>query len=108
MHGYVYIWKFEVETEKVAEFLSHYGPVGTWSRLFRRSAGYVETLLLQDRQASNSYVTIDRWESSEAHDKFIREHRADYERLDRLCESLTRTEQSLGSYWEVLPNASAA
>ena len=74
----------------------------------RRSEGYLETILLQDQQSPGRYLTVDRWATSEAHDEFLEKHRPEYERSDRLCESLTQAERSLGSYWEVAPSASAA
>ncbi|MHB1044680.1 MAG: antibiotic biosynthesis monooxygenase family protein [Thermoanaerobaculia bacterium] len=108
MHRYVYIWEFEVQAGKKAEFLRNYGPDGTWSRLFRRAEGYLETILLEDQRLPGRYLTVDRWASNEAHDAFLREHRADYEKVDRECEVLATAERSLGAYWEVLPNASEA
>ena len=108
MRRYVYIWEFEVQAENQAEFLRHYGPAGTWTQLFRRAEGYLETILLQDQQSPGRYLTVDRWATSEAHDEFLEKHRPEYERIDRLCESLTQAERSLGSYWEVAPSASAA
>jgi len=97
MRRHVYIWEFEVQAENQAEFLRHYGPVGTWAQLFRRASGYVETILLQDQKSSTRYLTVDRWASNEAHDAFLQTNRAEYERIDRLCESLTTAERSLGS-----------
>ncbi len=105
---YAYIWEFEVAAEQLADFFRHYGPSGTWAQLFRRSEGYLETILLQDQQSPGRYLTVDRWASSEAHDAFLQKHRLEYERMDALCESLIRAERSLGSYWEVPANASAA
>lgn len=108
MRRYVYIWEFDVPAEHRAEFLRHYGPTGTWAQLFRRASGHLETILLQDQHSSARYLTVDRWVSNEAHDTFLRAHRAEYERIDRLCESLTEAERSLGAYWEVAPDAAAA
>lgn len=105
---YVYIWEFEVQAEHQAEFLRHYGPAGIWAQLFRRAEGYLETILLQDQRSPGRYLTVDRWTSSEAHDAFLRKHRPEYERIDALCEPLTKAERSLGAYWEVPSAASAA
>jgi|GEM_PF-332379 quinol monooxygenase YgiN len=99
---YVYLWEFKVLPEREQEFLAAYGPSGAWSRLFRKAAGYVETLLLQDRAVPARFLTIDRWVSQRAHDAFLVEFRAEYEALDRTCESLTEYESSLGSYWELV------
>ncbi|MHB8800907.1 MAG: antibiotic biosynthesis monooxygenase family protein [Thermoanaerobaculia bacterium] len=78
------------------------------SRLFRRAEGYLETILLEDQRLPGRYLTVDRWASNEAHDAFLREHRADCEKVDREREALATAERSLGAYWEVLPTASEA
>ena len=98
---YVYIWAFKVAPEHEQAFLAAYGPAGDWSTLFRKSAGYLETLLLQDQAAPGRYVTVDRWSSERAHDAFVAEFGADYAALDRSLEPLTQEETSLGSYWEI-------
>lgn len=104
----VYIWEFEVPEENRHEFLRHYGPTGTWAQLFRGAAGYMETILLQDQNSTTRYLTVDRWASSEAHDAFLEENKDQYHSIDRLCESVTQAERSLGSYWEAEPSSSAA
>lgn len=108
MERYVYIWEFEVPQRTQAEFLRHYGPEGTWASLFRRGAGYCETILLHDQAKPTRFVTIDRWLSREHHNAFLREYRSEYDRVDRDCQALTQREQSLGSYWEVGPAEGAA
>lgn len=99
--GYVYIWQFEVRPQHRAEFLRYYGPDGAWARLFRRSDGYLETLLLCDRDAPDRFLTVDRWKSKAEHDAFKLLHQADYNALDQACESLTLRETSLGAYRSV-------
>jgi heme-degrading monooxygenase HmoA len=108
MHRYVYIWEFEVQADHQAEFLRHYGPDGTWDHLFRQASGFLETILLHDQERPGRYLTVDRWDSHEAQEAFLQTHRPEYDRIDRLCESLTTAERSLGAYWEVAPDASAA
>ena len=99
---YVYVWEFKVLPEREQEFLAAYGSSGAWSLLFRKAAGYVETLLLQDLAVPARFLTIDRWSSQSARDAFLVEFREEYEALDRACESLTQYESSLGSYWEFI------
>ena len=98
----MYVWEFKVLPEREQQFLAAYGPSGAWSLLFRKSAGYVETLLLQDQEIPGRFLTIDRWSSQSAHDAFLAQFRAEYEALDRACESLTQHESNLGSYWELI------
>jgi heme-degrading monooxygenase HmoA len=75
-----------------------YGPDGEWAALFRRSAGYVETLLLKDHAQANRYLTIDRWKSAEDYRRFRSRFGPEYDALDQRCERLTIQEQSLGAY----------
>jgi len=96
--GYATLWEFAVAPAKRAQFETHYGPDGTWARLFRRANGYLGSELLQDRSDPLRYLTIDRWESREAWQAFRREHGTEYERLDREFEGLTTREAPLGEY----------
>lgn len=70
MPGYSYIWQFQVTPGHVAEFERHYGPDGSWVKLFEQAAGYRGTVLLRDRAHPLRYITIDTWESIEAYRRF--------------------------------------
>ena len=83
---------------KQAEFEAHYGPDGSWARLFRRANGYLGSELLRTARNPLRYLTIDRWASREAWQAFRREYAAEYERLDREFEGLTTREAPLGEY----------
>ena len=96
--GYATLWEFMVAAARQAEFEAHYGPDGTWARLFSRADGYLGTELLRDRADPLRYLTIDRWESHGAWQAFHRAHGAEYERLDREFEGLTTREAPLGEY----------
>lgn len=95
---YTLIWRFRVRPDRLAEFLDHYEAGGTWVRLFRRSPGFCETLLLKDSVDPNCYLTIDRWESDAAYTEFRREFAREYGQLDHECEGLTLAEEFLGAY----------
>lgn len=97
---YAYAWEFHVPADLQAEFEQHYGPDGTWARLFGRAPGYLETLLLKDRSTAGRYVTIDRWRDEGAFLAFRSAFLREYEQLDRQCEQLTTSEQSLGAFTE--------
>jgi heme-degrading monooxygenase HmoA len=97
---YTYLWEFDVAPESAAEFERHYGPTGTWARLFARAAGYLGTSLLKDPQAPGRYLTIDRWQNEQAYQAFRSEFAAQYAELDRDCERLTSGERSLGAFIE--------
>ena len=68
--GFATVWEFSVKASRQAEFESHYGPDGSWARLFRQSPGYLGTELWHDRADALRYLTIDRWASVEAWREF--------------------------------------
>jgi Antibiotic biosynthesis monooxygenase len=92
------LWEFSVLPARQPEFVSHYGPDGSWVRLFRLAQGYLGTELLNDRTDPLRYVTIDRWQTAEHWHAFRRQFSAQYEALDRRCEGLTAREVPLGEY----------
>jgi len=100
---YVCLWEFIVPPASDAEFRQHYGPEGVWSELFRRHPGYLETLLLADPAHPGRYLTLDRWQSEEAHRAFKEKADGAYAELDRRCEHLTLREADLGSYRALAP-----
>lgn len=104
---YTYIWEFEVPPETLDDFLAYYVPGGEWSQLFARSAGYLGTVLLNDRTRPFRYLTVDRWESETAYQRFLHDFREAYDEIDKRCQNLTTTEMSLGSYSVVLPSKRA-
>ena len=99
----VHLWEFEVRPGREAEFESHYGPEGTWAKLFRSAEGYDGTTLLRDPARPGRYVTIDRWDSEAAYQRFRSARAADYAALDAACEALTVSERSLGRFDVVAP-----
>jgi heme-degrading monooxygenase HmoA len=95
---YVVIWRYRVDPAQRAKFEKAYGPRGEWSKFFSSSKDYLGTELLADDERPGEYVTIDRWTSEEAYGSFLGDHEADYDRLDRRCQSLTLSESRLGAY----------
>ena len=95
---YVYIWEYEVRPEAEDRFRETYGGEGAWVALFRRAPGYLGTDLLQDRQRPRRWVTIDRWESADAHASFRALFATEFAVLDRQCEALTARETQLGEF----------
>ncbi|MGH8129351.1 MAG: antibiotic biosynthesis monooxygenase family protein [Steroidobacteraceae bacterium] len=92
------LWEFAVQASRQVEFERHYGPDGSWARLFRQSAGYIGTELLNDRANPLRYVTIDHWASIEDWRAFRTGFAEQYEALDRQCEGFTTHEAALGEY----------
>ena len=95
---FVRIWKFHVLPGKHQEFEAAYGPTGPWPQLFGRVAGYCGTELLTDAGDSNTYFTIDWWESAEAWASFLRAWGEDYAALDRRSEELAASEMEIGEF----------
>jgi heme-degrading monooxygenase HmoA len=95
---FVVVWQFEIAEEKIATFEAAYGSEGAWAQLFRSSPDYRGTELLRDAYIPGSYLTIDRWASEEAFRAFRKDRDADYESLDRSCDSLTSRETRIGAY----------
>ena len=95
---YIILWEFRVKEGRSEEFERAYGPDGDWVRLFREAEGYLGTDLGEEVDGSGRYVTIDRWTSREAHDRFRRERQGAYRALDERLEGLTREEIPLGSF----------
>jgi len=69
---------FSYEVRESSEFERVYGPEGDWALFFRAGRGYIGTELLRDVEAPGRYLVIDRWESADAYNAFIAEHRQDY------------------------------
>ena len=95
---FVYLWEYVVLPRHKADFERAYGAEGAWVELFSRAAGYVDTSLVRDRADPNRFVTIDRWESSEAHSAFLESFRAEFDELDARCEDLTESETLIGHF----------
>lgn len=97
---YNYIWEFTVRPECEGAFLSLYGPQGAWVALFRTSPEYVDTRLLCDMARADRFVTVDRWTSREAFERFRASRAADFEAIDTSGERLTLSEHALGHFEE--------
>jgi len=96
--SYTYLWEFFVEPDQVDGFLRQYGPNGAWVALFRKATGYVDTILLRDRANPLRFITIDRWESADAHRSFRQTFSHEYAELDARCAHLTAREVALGDF----------
>lgn len=95
---FVILWQFDIAEENIAGFEAAYGPQGSWASLFARSPEYLGTEFLKDAYVPGRYVTVDRWQSEEAFRAFRAQHDADYEALDRGCDSLTGVETRIGAF----------
>ena len=71
---------FSYETHDAGEFERVYGTHGEWAEFFRPARGYIGTELLKDIEAPGRHLVIDRWESADAYNAFVAEHREEYMR----------------------------
>ncbi len=97
---HIILWEFTVAAEKQQAFLQAYGPEGNWAQLFRRAEGYRGTELLQS-EASNTYITIDRWDEASDFERFKERFATEYQQLDASFEKLD--ERKLGTFSLVRP-----
>ncbi len=95
---FVALWEFEVKPGCEEKFEKVYGADGAWARLFAQDASYRGTRLVKDVKRERVYLTLDFWETREAHEKFKGENAAEYGRIDRECEGMTLAEKRLGEY----------
>jgi heme-degrading monooxygenase HmoA len=93
---YVLLWEFVVPAPSQAEVERLYSSAGPWTELFQKSEGYLGSELYRDEEAAGRYISLDRWDSREAYQRFQAEHAAEYAALDELCSRLTATETRLG------------
>jgi heme-degrading monooxygenase HmoA len=71
---------FSYDTHAAEEFERVYGMDGEWAAFFYGARGYIGTELLRDTEAPSRYLVIDRWESADAYNAFVAEHREEYMR----------------------------
>jgi len=101
----VHVWEFQVRPGREVAFERHYGPDGSWARLFRSAEGYGGTVLLRDLERPGRYLTLDHWESERAYRAFRAAREQEYAALDAACEALTLTERAIGRFEVVAPPA---
>lgn len=93
---HVIIWEFTVREEHIQEFIRAYNSNGDWAQLFKRADGYLGTELLRSSAEPNiflatdflatDFLTIDRWESADCFDIFLKQFAAEYQTLDTKLE----------------------
>jgi heme-degrading monooxygenase HmoA len=95
---HVRVWRFRVRPGCERDFEDTYGADGAWVQLFRAAAGFVGTELLRADDEPRTYLTIDRWISADAYQRFRAECAVDYAALDARCEAWTESETALGTW----------
>lgn len=97
---FLVIWEFIVREGREAEFEGIYGPGGEWTKLFAKGAGFPGTELYRGEKTPRRYLTMDRWTSCVAYEKFRQDQQSAYEALNARGSSLTEAEKFLGAFQE--------
>ncbi len=97
---HVRIWRFEPAPGSEREFAAAYAGDGVWARLFAEGEGFLGTTLLAPDEPGGPWLTLDRWRSRAAFERFQDEHGEVYRRLDVELERLTAGELFIGAFEE--------
>jgi heme-degrading monooxygenase HmoA len=95
---FLVVWEFRVTADAEVRFEQIYSSAGAWAALFSRDPAFLRTELQRDLREPSRYLTLDYWRSESSYDQFHDRHRADYNALDRECESLTESETLVGRF----------
>jgi hypothetical protein len=91
----VRVWRYLVAAEHRAEFEREYGGGGSWAQLFATTPGFVDTALYADTARPGCYLTVDRFESAAAWERFQVENVSAYAELGDRLGHLTVDQQEL-------------
>jgi quinol monooxygenase YgiN len=87
------VWEFHPKPDRIEEFEKIYGADGDWATLFRKSPHYSQTILTRDLNVPGRYLLTDIWDDRSSFTDF-----KEYDRLDKMCESLTLKEIRIGEF----------
>ncbi len=93
--------RFQPTPGREEEFAAAYGGDGVWAQLFRRAEGFVGTDLLAPAEPGGPWLTLYRWESRDAFDRFQDDLGETYRRLDAELTPLTAGELFIGAFDEL-------
>lgn len=95
------LWQYKINPAHREAFLHYYNPEGEWVKFFRQSKEYHGTELLVRDADNQVYITLDRWTSQAAYERFKTQHREQYASIDRVCEAFTVEENHLGNFFSI-------
>ena len=95
---FVYIWEFIIKEDKRKEFLQYYKPGGEWCNLFKKSDSYIKSELLNDKENSRRFISIDYWKSKELFDLYNKKYSKEYDMIDKVCTNFTNSEKFIGYF----------
>ena len=97
---HVRIWRFQPAAGHERDFAAAYPATGYGHSCSSRSQGFVSTALLAPEEAGGPWLTVDRWQSRAAFDRFQQDHGEAYRALDVELEPLTVDELFIGTFEE--------
>jgi heme-degrading monooxygenase HmoA len=97
---HVRVWKFLPAPGREAEFATVYSGAGAWAQLFRQAGGFRDTALLAPVERGGPWLTLDRWDSLNAFERFQEDYGEAYRRLDSELMPLTVDESFIGAFDE--------
>lgn len=98
---HVRVWQFQPAPGREAEFAAAYSGDGVWAQLFRQADGFLGTTLLAPAEPGGPWLTLDRWETHAAFDRFQQDFGEAYRRLDAELTPLTAAELFIGGFDEI-------
>ena len=98
------VWEYLVKEEETENFISVYSSDGEWAQLFKKYPGYIKTELIRETLNSQRFITIDYWASLDAYLSMQQKNKADYNVLDKKCQSYTTHENKIGIFQSLANN----
>lgn len=96
--AHIRIWRFEPSPGREREFAAAYSSDGVWARLFEQAEGFLGTELLAPAEPGGPWLTLDRWQSKDAFERFQKALGEDYRRLDSATAPLCADESFIGAF----------
>lgn len=95
---YVIVWEYRVKEGSEQAFESAYGPRGAWVQMMRQAEGYLGSDLIRGDTDSSRYLTVDRWVSPRAYERWRAAKGDEYTALDSDLQSLIEHERQVGDF----------
>jgi heme-degrading monooxygenase HmoA len=96
------IWEYVIEPMQHEVFEEYYHAQGIWAQYFQQHPDFLKTQLIQDYENPLRYVTIDYWKHETSFEQFRNQYRTEYDAIDALCTSFTKSETRIGTFIELL------
>jgi len=92
------IWKYKIKPVNREAFEFEYGAVGSWCKLFGKSADYKGSFLHKSADGENTYFLIDTWITKDSYELFKKMYADIYTKLSSQFEYLYITEEKIGAF----------